>query len=425
MTTDSRVHFSWVRELGRCTVLAYDLRTMTLIYWLTDYSIYLQEDQRLDVKTVENELWFLKPLFEFLLERSLEVCGVSDGTLKAYREHLMQRARAAVNGSASEMAWKRTTNAKLRRAYYFLLWLQDIEHVCAGLIGPTGCAVRSSLRLDGADRTNWAGGRVQQSDRGRFPLLFTHTGGRSRHGNQYEATEQDRRLLIDHFSAASHPYIAQRNILIMDLADQVGWRRASINSLTCEQFSDARLAAMRDGKLLVIPPKQKFSYENAYTIDFRIANRVANFLATYRAQFLSERGWTERVTEGRIFFSARNGAPLGDRTISLIFGAGFRVIGAPRGAGGHSFRRKFVNDEIVSEIESRLELGLDTSAESIAGSVAAAVGQSNIASLGPYVSKAQGRLLAKRTRSPREQLQGLKEENDALRAELRDLRRKT
>jgi hypothetical protein len=90
--------------------------------------------------------------------------------------------------------------------------------------------------------------------------------------------------------------------------------------------------------------------------------------------------------------SARTGKPLADQSLTQAFSDGLRLLGAPRGASIHSFRAKFVNDEIEREMQHRLDSGLDTSTASISESVSRKLGHKSPDSLFPYVAHAQSRI---------------------------------
>jgi hypothetical protein len=142
----------------------------------------------------------------------------------------------------------------------------------------------------------------------------------------------------------------------------------------------------------VVPASQKFGYQNSYDISIELAYRICGFIETYRAQIVESTGVSSDVAQDRIFLSSTTGRPLANNTISRIFGDAFRAIGAPPGAGLHSFRRTFAVDQIERSIGRRARYGLDTSAESIAADVAIEMGQLNPESLVPYVSRAQSRI---------------------------------
>jgi len=378
----------------------------------------------LDAKTVENEVFHLKAFIEYINKNDVDLDNVTDAVIKDFRDNEYIKVRNSANASKSIKSVQRTVNAKLRRAYLFLLWAQSVENACSPLMGPSGCAVTSTLPVS-CNVLNRRQGRKTRYLRNNelYPLLFPNAGQRSRHGIQYEATEKDIEQLTNHFFATCSPYAAQRNILMMELASQVSWRRGSINSLTCDQFASLAFEDTDDDQVVVVPPSQKFGYERAFDVPFRLAFRVAEFIATCRRDLMKSHGWAETRTQGRVFLSEREGKPLNDSSISMLFGRGFRALGKPRGANVHSFRRKFANDLIEKEIQMRLELGLDTSALSVATSVSLRMGQSNPESLMPYVSSRLGRIAARQAQTKSSRLQTLEEENKALKEQMAKLRR--
>ncbi|WP_283445792.1 hypothetical protein [Noviherbaspirillum suwonense] len=202
--------------------------------------------------------------------------------------------------------------------------------------------------------------------------------------------------------------------MMMDLACEVSWRRGAINSLTCDQFSRLDFLDSNHDDFIVIPPSQKFGYQRQFEIPFRLAFRVAEFITAERKQFLSHKGWSESRTQNRVFISEQGGEPLENQTISQIFGDAFKVLGCPRGANIHSFRRKFANDLIDEEILHRLELGLDTSEISIATTVAFKMGHSNPESLKPYINKRLSRIVKRHKKLKENRVQTLEDENRAL-----------
>lgn len=101
---------------------------------------------------------------------------------------------------------------------------------------------------------------------------------------------------------------------------------------------------------------------------------------------MKQNGWSEAVSQRRLFTSATSGRPLGDQTIVQAFGKAYRAIGVParQGAGHHSLRRKFGDGAAVQELQSRKELGLSTAAEDVMHATARKLGQRSIASQTPY-----------------------------------------
>ncbi|MDT0359325.1 hypothetical protein RJO15_26305 [Herbaspirillum huttiense F1] len=252
---------------------------------------------------------------------------------------------------------------------------------------------------------------------GEFPVLFDHAG----EGNgptQYEATDEDVQLIAEFFDSQVSPYAAQRNILMMDLGCEVSWRRGAINSMTCDQFSRLDFSEVNHDSYIVIPPSQKFGYQRQFEVPFRLAFRIAQFIANERKDLLARKGLSEARTQGRIFISERDGTPLKNQSISAIFGAAFKTLGRPRGANTHSFRRKFANEEIDEEILNRLEMGLDTNELSIAMTVSFKMGQSNPESLTPYVNKNLDRMVKRHRKLKENRIQTLEDENRELKARI-------
>jgi hypothetical protein len=193
--------------------------------------------------------------------------------------------------------------------------------------------------------------------------------------------------------------VAIRNILMMDIADQIGWRRAAINSLSCEQFSAESLKKMPSRGLPCVPAKQKNGYLDSFYVPPDLTCRIAAFINDTREQLVKEMGWYHISKTGSVFISARDGKPLTDKAISKIFGCAFASLGERKRAALHCFRTKFANDAIAAETRARVALGLDTSSESVSAAVSQDLGHRNPMSIQSYVSANQTRL-ASRKRDP-------------------------
>ena len=358
----------------------------------------------------------LRAFIEFLDREGVSILEVTDRELRKFRDEEFNRVKMRRNSSSSEKAAQRTVNAKLRRAYLYILWLQEIEHAGSFMIGEKHCQVTSSLNAP-----HLSGRRCQRDSfqaHNFFPVAFRNAGAYSRHGLQYEATDEDIALLADYFHATCSPYAAQRNILMMDLASQVSWRRGSISSLTCDQFARLAFSDIEHDQLLVVPASQKFGYERAFEVPFRLAFHVSEFITVDRQELLRRKGWTEQRTCGRIFLSERQGTPLTETSISMIFGKAFRAIGRKRGANIHSFRRKFANDLTDQEIATRLDLGLDTGAQSIASSVSLKMGHRSPNSLTPYINSRLTRAAQHSGEMKDARIKALEDENRELKEQL-------
>lgn len=406
---------SWVRSERASVALLYDTSRGSLDYILTDYCLYLQGIQALSKTTIENEIWHVVRFLAFIRTMRIALADTNDELLTKFRDTEFNRVLRSSRSRGSELKARATVNARLRRTYDFLQWASQVDGIAPRLIGPRGCNVTALL---GASRRveGRPGYRQKQTSRERYPLLFRQTARGSKHATGHFATEEVKRELENYFFRTSPSFIAHRNVLIMELADALGWRRGSINSLTCSQFQrpgDSGSEPMLD--LRVTPKRQKFGYDASKVVPFRLVARVRDFIRSHRRHLLSSRGWSDANAHDALFVSSRNGQPLSDQTISQIFGDAFKAIGAPAGAGLHSFRRKYGDDQVELEIEVRRELGLDTSASSVSASVSQELGHRNPESLYAYVSRAQGRRAASKTSRFLQQIEELQHEVRQLR----------
>jgi len=412
----SKIKLTWAGE-RRDIAIAYDLEGERLLLEITDYSLSLVADER-DEKTIRNEVMLLKGFIEFLIRRRVSYQEVTDSFLVSFRDEEYGRVMAAKNSASSILTARRTVNAKLRRVYKFLFWLQHEQKLVVRLIGPLDCPVKSTYHPANEGRGGKARGRYGNGkSSSEFPKLFDKSG-KNGSRTQYEATDEDVQQIAEMFHLQASQHAAQRNILMMDLACEVSWRRGAINSLTCDQFSQLDFSDANHDSYIVVPPSQKFGYQREFEVPFRLAFRVAEFIATERKDLLLRKGWSEARTNGRVFISEQGGNPLENGTLSLIFGNAFRALGSPRGANIHSFRRKYANDEIDDEILNRLELGLDTSEQSVATTVAFKMGQSSPDSLKPYVNKSLTRMVKRHKNLKENRLKTLEDENSDLKARI-------
>ncbi|MBF8178041.1 site-specific integrase [Herminiimonas contaminans] len=394
MGLDRKIRLSW-HQCGGLRLVAYDLIRNQLVPELMDYADHLSQRESLSSKTVINEIVLLKSLFEFLIP-NFSIKNINDSLLLKFRDLELSRTLENKISRGSEVTARRTVNMKLRRAYLFIIWCQESQRLSSGSIGAYNCKV--TARCDQIKGIKWRGG-FRNNATNDFPLLYRKAQAGIGPDQGYFATDSDRSALGEYFARNGTTFTFTRNVLLMDIADAQGWRRGSINSLKCAQFSAGEGSSE---KIRIAPAKQKFGYGWFFEVEFALANRILNFINIERALLLAEMGWDEARTEDHIFISARNGKPLTDQAISRIFGNAFKVIGRPKGAGLHSFRRKFAECRVVDEIQRRLTLGMDTSALSIAASVAVELGHAHPESLKPYVSRSQSRLAGNRAKSKKE-----------------------
>lgn len=370
-------------------VLFYDLEAQGIVDDLTDYSIYLADEEQLDEKTITNHSYFLRRFYAYLCAKSLDINSVSDGVLRRFRDQEKKEVLRSSKGKGNWRIANGTVNERLRRVYRWLAWLQDQGRVREGLIGRKGCAVRSTLPMgqSSGQVSKGSPAAARQQALEECPLAFRKTARHSRHRRLFVPTEEFRFSLLDRLhETASSPFLAHRNALIVDIANTVGFRRASINSLRIGQFFGGRLEESECGFIFVTPASQKFGREESFEFPVPLAERVAHFISNYLLPMARSRGWKIDLQSSPVFVSSRDGRAMCDRSITKLLSRHFRALGAPAWNATHSFRRKFANDEMDAETEYRLERGIDTSTTSISHTVSLRLGHHSPESIEPYVA---------------------------------------
>ncbi|MGE8496280.1 MAG: hypothetical protein ACN6O6_02135 [Pseudomonas sp.] len=317
---------------------------------------------------------------------------------------------------ASERKLKRVVNNHLSRIYNYYHWYQK-HHNLKNLIGASQCAITS----EPTKKTNKK--RLIQNYELVYPLNFRRIGRGSKHATEHSATEEEVAKLDAHFRNTENTFVSERNSLIMAIANNVGFRRASINSLRCEQFSEETLKTTLDDYIIIKPDEQKFDANINYKLPILLAYRISDFIKNIRNKWILENEIKNEVTLDRIFLSSRNGHPLNHASISNIFGKAFKAIGnsQPR-TSIHSLRRKFANDDIIKNFEQRVELKLDVSDASISAAVSMNLGHSDPDSLRPYISRIQQQMVNKLHEQKNEVVRKLFEENMRLKSEIEFLK---
>lgn len=327
--------------------------------------------------------YVLKGLAIFLKLEGKTWDQMDDGLLEKYRDDELERILRHP-AHRNEMSAHRTANKKLRTIYAFYTWAEVDAALTTGLIGWTSGAIRSTLPL-----TKQFGGKINTNESERHPLCFKNVGEKSVAADgQYWATAQDLEDIADHFRATQTAEAASRNELIMRLVAWVGWRRGSVNSLTVSQFSQEKIKlSIRNDRpfLEVVPELQKLQREMAFGVPYSLALKVSRYIEDERAKVLARLG--QSVDAGapqHVFLSLTTGKPLDDKSLSEIFGTAFHAIGAPKGAGIHSVRRKFAEEAADAETQRRIKEGLSTAQEDITMAIAAKLGQTSALSQNAY-----------------------------------------
>ena len=146
-----------------------------------------------------------------------------------------------------------------------------------------------------------------------------------------------------------------------------------------DDFHAGAIERASDDGVMVIPEVQKRGYRNAFEVDHSLAARVVRFIAM-RKRWLARRGWGESQGKGRLFVSVRTGKPLGNKTLVQILGTAFRAVGVPakRGAGHHSFRRKYSDQSTREDLQARKITGHSVAVEDVLHAAAIGAAQNRL-----------------------------------------------
>lgn len=412
------IKISWLDVKGGRYVVARWRNNGKIILELTDYSIYLGRQCALSNLTVETAIYNVVRLMSFCCESSIWLTDIDDVKLRKFRESEFERLRDRIGHRVSEKVQRRTVNSRLKSVYNFMLWYQEYRLGPKNLIGPSGCNIRSSMNSSAGKHDR---NRTQKL---MYPLLFPLSGASSKHRPVKAATGKVKEEMVSHFNNLTDDYLASRNTLVLDIADTLGMRRASINSLTCAQFFTALENEEALVDLVVVPSSQKFGYQFSYTFPFQLVSSILQYIEGPRKALLGRLKVPAFVTQDRLFISSRTGKPLTNRAITGFIASAMRLSGVPKGSI-HVFRHKFINDEVEREIMLRIELKLDTSIESVAAAVALKVGQANHNSLYTYISDAFSRLDKKLPKDTKSKIKHLEKEVSELNRQLQLLRELT
>lgn len=386
MSSESLALIEWVDDGAGVVPVFYD-RHQRLVDVLHDYVVDLaglkrgqRGSDRAYRSTIDAVAYALLDWWRYLESVRLNWDQANDDTLCEYRKQAYAHVIKSGKGRRDERLAKRTVNVKLRWIYRFYVWAQA-NAVCLGRIGPDK-PIRSTLTETKRDPIKKK--KQRSEDEGWYPCCFPGVGGRAG-GTQYFATADDKRKILALFAKTPDLFVAERNRLMMELTDRVGWRAGTLTALRCDHFTDEAFAQSSDAGLVVTPDIQKFSHHDNFEVPHALAGRIARFIET-RKKWLTTHGWSEQQAKHRLFLNSRNGQPLGEKSISQLFGTAFRSIGVPagKGAGHHSFRRKFGDETTQDDLKARRAFGMSTAVEDVLHSTARKLGQHSIVSQGPY-----------------------------------------
>lgn len=420
-----RIEVSGVEVDGLHAMLFYDIVDNVLIDDLTDYTVALSDDEQLDHKTITNLSYDLRRFWEFLNAGSKRIGVCTDEDIASFRDSEFNLVMSSSKSKRKSRVAQTTVNSRLRWIYRLIAWLQIHSRIPGDSIGERGCRVRSSLMRHEVCRTGVSkqvGSKFSRiGDRHKYPMLYRNVGGSSKHATKFVPSEDIRYSAISYMhEAASSDYLAHRNTLFIDIANAVGWRRASINSISIKEIIDASDVRNEYDYVSLCPSVQKFGYVETFDVPVWLVERMAHFIKNYMRPLAEQRRWKINFESSPLFLSV-NGKPLKDRTITQIVSKAMRSIGAPPWASVHSYRRKFANDEIADETSYRLAKGLDTSAASISASVSLRLGQHSPDSIYPYVSKSLTTARSSLDEARRDHVNAIEQENIKLKELLKEL----
>lgn len=381
---------------------------------LHDYIAELAERKRSSASpmayasTVDAATYALLSWLRYLESRRLTLWSVRDSVMRLYRKRALDDVKRSGRSKNNERVAKRTVNTKIEWIYRFYAWAEQAG-LCKGVIGLEAPLV--STLLEHRQGACSRGGDTSRERRGRYPCCFTDVKGRGS-GPQYFATADDKRKILKIIAACPNHYIRERDHLIIELSDRVGWRAGTLTGLKVTDFSAERFDEGGDGDYSVCPSVQKFGHTFSFDVPAALAARVIRFIEQ-RAAWLKERKWDERRAQGMLFLNANTGQPFRGKTIVQLVGKYFRAIGVPArvGSGHHSLRRKFSVESTHDDLEARRQLGLSVAVEDVLNANAQRLGQRNIGSQAPYQRAVRDTTRASDAKTTRRRLQEAEAEN--------------
>lgn len=361
-----------------------------------DYILSLQRNHA--PKTIEGHAYRLNTWFKFLKATKSNFMDASDQTLEQYRKHLFSCS------SSDSRVRKRTINTNLESVYKFYFFLQSKKYPQLNLMGPSGYNISSSL-----------GSTSDTKYIEKYPYCYTSTGKNSRHETKWSPTDRQKGEIFKFFIDNHSDDVAQRNNLIIDIADTVAFRRGSLVSLKTYQFPTLNEEQLEQDFVQISPETQKLNYNKYFDCPIELYCRI-------RAYIDNSRNAIVKATDSKshsLFLNTKTGNAITESGISGIMSRARHSLKWPRNGGLHSWRRKSAQDFLEREIEDRLLLGLDTSYEAIALAIAEFLGQESLESQRPYINRCMKKFIRKKIQTLKSQNLEITNENEMLRALLR------
>lgn len=335
---------------------------------------------------IRKKAYGLSAFAQFLEDNNKDWKDVDDQVLLEFRDKEQLTIRQA-KASRTDLSSKRSANDKLRQVYHFYLWAQEVQLLLEDHMGWPEAKIKSKLPEERKDPGKFA--KSTSLKKLLFPMCYRKVGENSRRRNTHYATDEELDDLRDYFYTNCNYETAERNVLMVDIIEAIGWRQGSVHSLLITQFhEDAIDKAIknRDGWFKVCPPSQKGGHENTYDIPLPLAIRILSFIKKSRQGLIDLRGKSEVNAKEYLFISYTTCNPLGETEVSRIISAGFTSIGSQLGSGPHSIRRKFGKEKASEIIEIRKRLGYSISPEDVVQDMMDALGHSHNAAQEAYTS---------------------------------------
>ena len=338
-----------------------------------------------------NDLAYTLTAFaEYLRSRRVDWRDIDDSRLEEFK-HLQHDSVLAKKNSLTQETANVTVNRKLRIIYEFYWWAQHVQMLIHDRIGPdVGDKIRSNIAKLKKDPGPFR--KDKSAMRTVYPLCESVTAEVSRHRRQHYATNKELTQLKQYFRSTCDPLTAERNVLIVDIIDNMGWREGSVASLTVGQFSQEKINNSLKNlhkTVTVTPAQQKRGYENPYDAVLQLVIRINRYIREVRDRMY------ERLQDGEsklggdddspLFVSYTTGKALTAKSISRIISDGFKSIGVVgRRAGPHSIRRKFGKDKCSEIVQERQRRGLSTDPQDVIFDLAEFLGHSSLAAQNAY-----------------------------------------
>ena len=333
---------------------------------------------------VDAAAYALKEFHLYLSLKRYDLPDVTDEILVAYRKWSFTRICKKRNSRGKRQA-KQSVNVKLRNIYKYLSWCQITSRIPIGIVGWRNCAVQTSLP-DAADSKLEA----DNLESHKYPKLYFRIGEHSREGRrQHWATADELFDLERWLSENENERAAQRDILLLRIADVMAWRIGTILDLRLDDFSDAAIKDAEKAKatrFTTVPSTQKFDTELAFSMPWELVYAIRHYIQDNdgRKAILLSANTTEIDTEGRIFLNCK-GRPLTRAGTCSRLSRAFKAVGMPLGAGWHAIRRGSTKRFARKEIDFRRKYGLSTAREDIADAISEYLGQTTSAAQKAYV----------------------------------------